>query len=170
MRTLITLSVSEPIFLKLTCSLSLCVEPGACVLPCGAVIPIRRRTVKVVKTMNAGFIRYDRLQEIMVQHPSVLDRIRSFSKKRQKSEREKLAATKSSLLVPEKSDSSRVNPTLPTAPELQSPRFDLTKAMHQGMSEWDWRRRVDARLDKLVRHDATPHHAQCCLRHRRMYS
>ena len=76
---------------------------------------------------------------------------RSFSKKRQKSEREKLAATKSSLLVPEKSDSSRVNPTSPAAPELQSPRFDLTKAMHQGMSEWDWRRRVDARLDRLVR-------------------
>ena len=106
--------------------------------------------------MNAGFIRYDRLQEIMNQHPSVLDRIRSFSKKRQRSEREKLAETKSSILGPEKTDSKPVN-TRPLAEDDGVPGADLSKGLHQGMSDWEWRRRVDARLDVLVRHDATPH-------------
>eukprot|EP01043_Picozoa_sp_COSAG02_P048659 COSAG02_NODE_4802_length_4959_cov_256.959053_3_plen_143_part_00 len=123
---------------------------------CGAVIPIRRRTVKVAHLMNAGFIRYDRLQEIMNQHPSLLDRIRSFSKKRQRSEREKLAETKSSILTHEKTDSKSANKqSLPVHDVVTRP--DLSKGLYQGMSEWDWRRRVDARLDMLVRHDATPH-------------
>lgn len=104
--------------------------------------------------MNAGFIRYDRLQEIMNQHPSVLDRIRSFSKKRQRSEREKLAATKSSVLGSEKADTKLygIPSSSVVVPEIG---VDLNKGLHQGMSEWDWRRRVDARLDKLVRQNAT---------------
>lgn len=123
---------------------------------CGAVIPIRRRTVKVAHLMNAGFIRYDRLQEIMNQHPSVLDRIRSFSKKRQRSEREKLAETRSSIPGVEKTDSKPLMKQSVPGPE-NTPRPDLTKGLHQGMSDWDWRRRVDARLDVLVRHNASPH-------------
>ena len=112
--------------------------------------------MKVAHLMNAGFIRYDRLQEIMNQHPSVLDRIRSFSKKRQRSEREKLAETRSSIPGVEKTDSKPLMKQ--SVPGLENtPRPDLTKGLHQGMSDWDWRRRVDARLDVLVRHNASPH-------------
>lgn len=121
-----------------------------------AVVPIRRRTVKVVHMMNAGFIRFDKLEEIMTQHPSVLDRIRSFSKKRQRSEREKLVATKSSLLGPIDKTESKPADNRPSNGAVLRTGVDLTKGLHQGMSDWDWRRRVDARLDLLVRTQPLP--------------
>ena len=113
-----------------------------------AVVPIRRRTVKVVQVMNCGFIRYDRLRQIMSEHPSVLDRIRSFSKKRQRSEREKLAS--SDKLKRSDTLHSLVSDHDSTAPQARATEV-LRKELHSGMTEWNWRQRVDGRLDALVR-------------------
>ena len=98
--------------------------------------------------MNCGFIRYDRLRQIMSEHPSVLDRIRSFSKKRQRSEREKLAS--SDKLKRSDTLHSLVSDHDSTAPQARATEV-LRKELHSGMTEWNWRQRVDGRLDALVR-------------------
>ena len=98
--------------------------------------------------MNCGFIRYDRLRQIMSEHPSVLDRIRSFSKKRQRSEREKLAS--SDKLKRSDTLHSLVSDHDTPRPQARATEV-LRKELHSGMTEWNWRQRVDGRLDALVR-------------------
>ena len=72
---------------------------------------------------------------------------------------EKLAATKSSASQAKNDDvadgrKQLVGVPAPSPVTMIRNGVDLNRGLHQGMSDWDWRRRVDGRLDMLVRHTA----------------